>query len=183
TDTQIIFSYFFILIISILIIFSPYIFYKSKNKSLASDNALIGDQLSLIDRRSKELQDQIKEYGALAMQLKNINTIFNNHLYWSQFLPTLENHTTGQVYFTHLAVTNDGKIALDGLALNLRAAAEELIVFENSKVYTNVRLGSLNFVEVKNPGDPAISFSLGFEIPRSVILSADSSAASAAIQK
>lgn len=176
TDTQIIFSYFFIFVICLLAIFTPYIFYRAKNKSYRSDNAIVQNQLALISQRTQELQTQIKDYGSLAMQLKNINTIFANHLYWSRFFPTLEQHTIGNVYFTSLVATTAGRISLDGDALDLRAAAEELVVMNNSSVYQNVKLEGLSFEEPEAAGEPGIKFSLSFDLPKSVIQATSSSA-------
>lgn len=173
TDHQIILSYGFILIISLLIIFSPYIFYRSKNKSYHADNKFFSRQLELIDAKAKEMQGQIKDYGALAYQLASLNDVLKNHVYWSQFFPTLENHTVGNVYFTSLAVTAKDQVTVECLALDLRSAAEELIVIKSSQAYSDVKLESLSFIEPKNPGDPTVSFSLSFAIPPSLIASAE----------
>ena len=169
TDHQIILSYGFILLIGLLILFSPYIFYRSKNKSYRADNEFVSRQLELIDAKTKDMQTQIKDYGALAWQLASLSDVLKNHVYWSRFFPILENHTVGNVYFTSLEVTEKSKITVAGLALDLRSAAEELVVMKSSQTYFNIKLESLSFVEPKNQGDPTVSFSLSFEIPQSLI--------------
>lgn len=169
TNSQIIWSYFFIFIISALIIFSPYIFFKSKNSRYTQDIALLQEKLLLVDKKTSELEAAVKSYGALAQQFNNLTGVFDNHIYWSQFFPTLENHTAGKVFFSGLTVTEFGEIKLKGSALDLRSLAEELVVLSSSPVYRDVSLQTLSFLEPKNPGDPTVSFDLNFVLPASVI--------------
>ncbi|HOZ36710.1 MAG TPA: hypothetical protein PLR18_02670 [bacterium] len=171
TDSQIIFSYFFIFIICLLVIFTPYIYYKGKNKGYINDNEILKNQLSLIDSRLQDMQGRIQDYGQFSLQLKNLAQVLNSHIYWSLFFPTLEQHTVGDVYFTSLSLGEDRKVGLEGSGLNLRSLAEQLIVMEQSKTYTNFKLQSLSFVEPKEPNSPTIKFSISFTAPESVSLS------------
>lgn len=169
TDTQIIWSYFFIFIISLLVVFSPYIYFESKNKRYNEDINLFKEKLILIDKKITEFESEIKDYGSLSQQFNNLNNVFKNHVYWSQFFPTLENHTAGNVYFTGLSVTDLGGVDLGGKALNLRSMAEELVVLNSSPIYQDVKLTNLTFEKTEQPGDPGVSFSISFIVPHSVI--------------
>ncbi|NMB48526.1 hypothetical protein GYA13_03755 [Candidatus Kuenenbacteria bacterium] len=171
TDSQIIFSYFFIFIICLLVVFTPYIYFKGKNKGYINNNEILKNQLSLIDSRIKDMQGRILDYGQFSLQLRNLNNLFNFHVYWSLFFPTLEQHTVGNVYFTSLSLSEDRKAGLEGAGLNLRSLAEQLVVMGQSKIYTNFKLQSLNFVEAKEPGGPTINFGVSFTVPESVIAS------------
>jgi Tfp pilus assembly protein PilN len=170
TDKQIIISYVMIFIIGVLAVVSPYIFYRTNNSRYQAENILLEEQIELIAQSSQAIQAQIKELGPLSNKLKQLLTLFDQHVYWSEFFPSLERHTAKNVYFTSLDVGADNHIALQGKALTLRDIAEQLIILQTSQDYFNVQLQNLTLVETEEPDEPQIEFSLDFNLDPSIIL-------------
>ena len=171
TDRQIVTGYILIIIIGILIIVSPFVYLTGKTKYYQNENALIKKQIYAVTQKNKQLQEEIKQFGTLSYKLKYLLTLFNQHIYWSKFFPTLEKNTVKNVYFTSLDVGNNYTISLQGNALTLRDAAEQLVVFQNNQRYLDTQLVNLSLVEPKEKeSDQAtIDFIISFTLSPDVV--------------
>lgn len=144
TDKQMILSYIFIVIIGFLIIISPYVYYQSKASQYQKDISALEKDNSQISQKAEQLQNKIENYGDLSTKMDKVLVLFNNHIYWSKFFPTLEKYTVQNIYFTALGADEEYNISLQGKALSLKDVAEQLVVFNNNFDYQNVALNNIN---------------------------------------
>jgi len=171
TDKQMIFSYLLIIIIGFLAVISPYIFYQTKASQYQKDIVLLTEQNRQIKEQAQELQDKIKDYGGLSTKINKLLALFNGHVYWSQFFPTLEKHTVANLYFTSLDGDDKYHISLQATALTLRAIAEQLVVFKNNVDYGQVVLQNININKKDETSNKvsSVEAAFSFELNENVI--------------
>lgn len=170
TDKQMIFSYLLIIIIGFLVVVSPYIFYHTKDSQYQKDIALLTEQNRQIKEQAQALQDKIKDYGGLSTKINKLLVLFNHHVYWSQFFPTLEKHTVANLYFTSLDVDDEYHINLQATALTLRAIAEQLVVFKNNVDYGQAALKNININKDEASNETSsVEAAFSFELNKNVI--------------
>jgi Tfp pilus assembly protein PilN len=174
TQEKAFFWYSLTAIISLLLVFGAFLYFKSKNIFYASELDVLSSQQSMIDQKISTAENNIKEFGSLAVKFNYINQLFDNHIYWSKFFPELEYYTVPGVYYSSLSVSSDLKINLSGRGRNLRALAEELVALRQSPHFYEVTLENMRFdmpLEKEDIGeDPSsIEFSISFYLDGQLI--------------
>jgi len=171
TDKQMIFSYLLIIIIGFLAVISPYVFYHTKASQYQKDIALLAEQNRQIKEQAQDLQNKMKDYSGLSTKLNKLLALFNQHIYWSQFFPTLEKHTVANLYFTSLDADDEYHINLQATALTLRAIAEQLVVFKNNADYGQVELKNININKKDEASNEtsSVEAAFSFELNENVI--------------
>ena len=166
-----IFSYLLIIIIGFLAVISPYIFYQTKASQYQKDIVLLTEQNRQIKEQAQDLQNKMKDYSGLSTKLNKLLALFNQHIYWSQFFPTLEKHTVANLYFTSLDADDEYHINLQATALTLRAIAEQLVVFKNNADYGQVELKNININKKDEASNEtsSVEAAFSFELNENVI--------------
>lgn len=162
TPSQKISAYVLVFGLCLLSIITPYLYYKGKNDSYRSGLHSLDSQIASVKKQISDEQKKLKSYGPLAYKLGRLPALFNKHVYLSRFFPTLEKYTSRNVYFTVLSIDSDYKVSLAGQAFNLRSAGEQLIIFKNSPIYSNVSLDSLNYGGQSSSSNEAVPVEISF---------------------
>ncbi len=159
---QIVLSYFMIIIICLLVSITPYVYFYTQNKALNSTINSYKEQINSVNNKNKILSSEVETMKPFSIKLENLLPLLNNHIYWSNFFPILENYTIGNIYYISLDVKNKSTISLAGKALSLRDLAEQLVVLQQDPNFSDVVLDNFSFVDPKLPNDPKIKFSLSY---------------------
>ncbi|OIO17316.1 hypothetical protein AUJ29_01565 [Candidatus Kuenenbacteria bacterium CG1_02_38_13] len=172
TTGRVIIFYALSVIFAFIVLIVPYIFLSDKN--LANIKEVDDLQLKgeMVASKIVQVENQIGNIVPIIKKTQYIETLLDRHIYWSNFFPTLEQHTLPSIYFTGISVDEDLKVFLEGMAFDLRAVAEQLLIFKNSNVYHDIELSNLRLESrIDNDGakENGIEFSLTFFVDESVI--------------
>jgi Tfp pilus assembly protein PilN len=78
-------------------------------------------------------------------QLKNMQTLLSNHIYWSGFFNQLGNVTPLKAEYTSFGgASSDGRIHLEGIAPSYTDVGKVLLSLSTSGKFSNVKLLSVN---------------------------------------
>lgn len=170
TTSQILIGYIMVFVVCIFAVVTPYIYFFSSRKSYTEANQKLAEEIAKAKKRNAELKTEAENYAGLSQRLIEVKKLFMQHIYWSRFFPSLQKHTGSQVYFTNLEVRPDWEATLSGVAKNLHAVAEQLVVFQNSGDYEEVVLNNISFnvkaEEIPGAGDDdePLEFAMKFRI-------------------
>ncbi len=169
-DTQMMLSYIMIIVIGILAVGIPYIYYQGLSKGYQNNKEKIIAQTKGLEQKNEELIKQIREWGTLSEKIDELEPLLDAHIYWSRFMPVLEKNTLRNVYFRQFQANSENyQVSLDGMAYGLRDAAEQVVAFEQNTQLQNIYLNSLNFIEPAEEGGATIDFGLTFNIDPMIV--------------
>ncbi len=83
-------------------------------------------------------------------QISNLQSLVKNHIYFSQFLTWLENHTEANIYFTNMTYAQNRQVTLAGIAKTPADISEQVAVFEASPDVTSVSLSNITYSQSPN---------------------------------
>lgn len=93
-------------------------------------------KIKIIESEIKNFDQQINLYQkdkgeALKIQrdLKTIESLLANHIHWTNFFDFLEKNTIADVYYLHLAASEDGGIILAARGKDYQSVARQLLAF------------------------------------------------------
>jgi hypothetical protein len=90
--------------------------------------------------RINESQDDLLPAKAFQAQLQNLGTLLDNHVYWTNFLDELSEHTFTQGRFTTLQASPEGTIYLEGEVDSYGSLGKMLLGLSTSGKFTEVKL-------------------------------------------
>jgi uncharacterized protein (DUF486 family) len=99
-------------------------------------------------------------------QISNLQSLIKNHVFFSQFLTWLEQHTEANVYYTSMVFTSGNQIALTGTAKTAADVSEQISVFEAASEISATSLSNVAF----SPAGNDWTFNVVLTIDPSVLL-------------
>lgn len=130
-----------LLILSLLLFGGLFIYKKSLNKELSDFKKEI---LILDQKRNPELEEKIVN---LDKKLEILESIFNNHLYWSELFTRIENLVLKKAYFSKVRIgflETDLAINLSGNALTYTILAQQMLSFQEDSSVKSVQVSDIS---------------------------------------
>ena len=78
-------------------------------------------------------------------QISNLQSLVKGHVYFSQFLAWLENHTEANIYYTNMTYTQNHQVTLAGIAKTPADVSEQVAIFEASRNITSLSLANVTY--------------------------------------
>lgn len=131
-----------ILVILALLVYGGLLFYSSKlEENIDSIQAQIKE---LNQQRDEEFE---KEVISVDKTLKNLKTVFKNHLYWSNIFSTIEELTVPEVGFTgfsgNISESNSVNISLTGRTSGYTYLAKQMVSFQEDDSISGVTVAGI----------------------------------------
>ncbi len=114
--------------------YEPYL--NAQLSSLDSQIQKVGQSISASDQANL-----VTFYS----QISNLQSLITNHVFFSQFLTWLEQHTEANVYYTNMVFASGNQIALVGIAQTSADVSEQIAVFEAAPEVTAVSLSNVTY--------------------------------------
>jgi Tfp pilus assembly protein PilN len=129
----------------------------AKKSSLAD----LQDQNAKIQADLNSNQKDVPAAKSLQAQLQNVQSLLNNHIYWSPFFTLLAQETPKKIQITTIdGASSDGKIHLEGAANTYTDIGSLILSLATSANYKDVKLLAITTAKEHNTG---YSFSLSFQ--------------------
>ena len=89
-------------------------------------------------------QDSLNAAKGLQAQLKNVKTLLNNHVYWSEFLNQVSAVVPNKIQFVNLSSSSsDDKLHVEGIAQSYDDIGRLLLSLNGSDKFSNATLHSI----------------------------------------
>lgn len=159
----------FIVILAVLILILEvsatvglWVLTKATNNSIKNTQ----DENQAIQKNIDSHQKELSKAEGLQAQLKNVNTLLTSHIYWSNFMSTLEKLTPVKVQYTAIdGSASDGKMHIEGTADSYTDVGRLILSMSTSKAFKSTRLTSIT------PGSESkfnYSYSLDVVVDRTI---------------
>jgi hypothetical protein len=107
-------------------------------------------QLSSFDSQVQKLGQSISASDQANLvtfysQINNLQSLIKNHVFFSQFLTWLEQHTEANVYYTNMVFSSGAQVALVGIAGNAADVSEQIAAFEAAPEVAAVSLSNVAY--------------------------------------
>lgn len=89
-------------------------------------------EMQLLEAESVAFLDIRNEVMDLETKAARVESILNNHIYWTKFFTLLETYTIPDIYFADFAADTSGTIHLEATGRDLISVAEQIIAFSNA---------------------------------------------------
>lgn len=119
--------------------YEPYL--NSQLSSLEAQAQKVGQSVSMTDEANL-----VKFYS----QISNIQSLIENHVFFSQFLTWLEKDTEANIYYTSMVFTSGNQIVLVGVARTSADVSEQVAAFEASPAVSAISLSNVTFSPAVN---------------------------------
>lgn len=164
-------SYVFAAVLALAVIVPPCIIFRAKTAAYNKEIDLLASRTEVVNKKIKTTEEAISGLGTIVKKLEHIESLLRGHIYWSEFLPTLEQHTVAGVFFTSLSAGEGLAVSLQGRALDLRSLAEQLVVFRKSSIYHDIELASMRLGNEANDKQQSdqVEFTITFTLDSAVI--------------
>ena len=128
---------------------------NNKIRSLQSSNATIQSQITQTEKQAPAAK-------SAQAQLKNVQTLLNNHIYWTGVFGLLASKDPQKVRYTNVdGSVADGKISIQGVAASYTEVGNLILSLSTANdQFKDVKLISVNPSQGANAG---YSFSLSFK--------------------
>ena len=73
----------------------------------------------------------------LNSKISLVEQTLDSHIYWTNFLAELENHTLPEVYYKNLACDTAGKVNLSATTTDLQSLAKQYTIFQNAEEFVD----------------------------------------------
>ena len=132
-----------ILVILALLAYGGLLFYSSKMEE--NINSIQAQIKELNQQRDEEFE---KEVVATDKALKNLKTIFKNHLYWSNIFSTIEELTVPELGFTgfsgNLSGSSSATISLAGRTSGYTYLAKQMVSFQENDSISGIVVSGIS---------------------------------------
>jgi len=131
-----------------------------KAESLDAEIIKVKNDISKI----KSSSDEALAYKDKSVEVDNL---FNNHIYWSNFFSWIEKNTLSTVKFGGFNGDTKGSYALDAKALSYAEVSWQTKAYLNDPIVKNVnvlRVDSAISADKTKQAEPGVSFSLNLDI-------------------
>lgn len=114
--------------------YEPYL--NAQLSSFSSQTQKLGQSISLSDQANL-----VTFYS----QINNLQSLIENHVFFSQFLTWFEQHTEANIYYTNMVFSSGDQIALVGIAKTSADVSEQIAAFEAAPEVTAVSLSNVAY--------------------------------------
>ncbi len=133
-----------------LITYYGWLYFRSKS----IDKQIVKLQVQIENDQKKAFEaPERAELLTRQQQLKSLDGLIAQHIYWSQLMPKLAGSTLKKATYSNLRITSDGKLNLSVTVPTISDLDKYLQVFdlpEINKYFSNVRIGSFQNVQSKD---------------------------------
>lgn len=134
---------FAVIIFIMAAIFAGVYFYFSWSiDSMAVEIKRVEIDLAATSQRIEDAEEEKNQVQVFQKQLKVVNKLLGNHVYWTNFFSFLEKNVVTDVYFPNLIGGSDGQISLTGIAKSYKAVSRQILSFRAAEEIESVSLGS-----------------------------------------
>jgi Tfp pilus assembly protein PilN len=122
-------------------------------KRSAEDAKLALDQENVtIQSRLDQMEDDLGDAKAFQAQAKNIKTLMQTHVVWTNFFAELSGSTFKMARFLSLTSDTSGRVHIEGIAPDYNEMGKMLLALETADNVESVRLGSTSRSEDAQAG-------------------------------
>lgn len=89
-------------------------------------------EIQLLEAKSVSFLEIRDEISALERKAAQVDSILNNHIYWTKFFTLLEAHTINDVYFGDFFANTSENIHLEATARDLISLAKQIVAFSQA---------------------------------------------------
>ncbi len=127
--------------------------------------------LGQADTAIAELEGNSAELNAFTQKLEILKSLFENHLYYTQFIAALEKHTLPSVTYGGLSVAPASAISLSATAPDFQTLARQLRIYqENAKDLMSSVMITSGHAELNQEGAVAgVSFEVSFTMNPAIL--------------
>lgn len=113
-------------------------------RSANAKTADIKVQNTQIQNAMNEDQKTLTTAQGVQAQLKNVQALLKNHIYWSEFLNQVSAITPTNVRFNGISSSADGKLHIDAVAASYQDIGRLLLSLDTSDKFQDVKLHSIS---------------------------------------
>ncbi|MEA2065374.1 MAG: hypothetical protein U9O66_03730 [Patescibacteria group bacterium] len=165
------FIMFFSLALSVIILFSLYIL-TACYQSFVMDK--IDDIKKNIDKTQSKInvyEDRKDEIIKFQKKFEAIDYLLKNHIYCTNFLDILEEHTLTNVYYETLNADINGNVLISAMTDSFVSVAKQLIVFQQAEDFVeSVEINSATFVGSSENQDLSVNFNINLKVKKDIFL-------------
>lgn len=121
-----------------------------------------------LDNIYQEERDNLAQIENINLDLKQIEKIYNNHIYWTNFLSFIEENTIDEVQIKDIsAPSTSGSITITVVSDDYEDIARQVSVFQNiPETISSVKINTIN----KTLSDNSVSSKIILEIKKDLLL-------------
>jgi hypothetical protein len=120
------------IILGVLLICLAYFSIAIYRVNVVRQDTQLSTEIGQISQQLEQLKPVETEATILSNKFNAVKTLFNNHIYWTQFLAKLEELTLPDVYYAGLNARTDGFLALEAVAPDYLTLAKQLKRFHDN---------------------------------------------------
>jgi hypothetical protein len=150
----------FLLFLAVVIFIILFVFNWMNERSLKNVQADIKSA-----QASALADDDRNELVTRQEQLENLETLVDNHVYWSYLLPELARVTLKSARYSEIEASSDGKLDITVNLPNYEEIEKYMQIFdlpEYNQQFSNVRIVSINTVQADNAIQTELRLQLTF---------------------
>lgn len=100
---------------------------------LAAEIKKVEADLATVDQQIKNLEEKKNQAQTLQKQIKSLDILLDQHIYWTNIFSFLEKNTIADVYFLNLVGQSDGSITMSAVAKSYKAMAKQIVAFREDE--------------------------------------------------
>ena len=126
-------------------------------------------KLALINEKISKEEVGIKEIDIFQQKIILVNTLINDHIYWTKFFKFLEENTLADVSFASVFNGNvEGEYVFDATAKDFNAVVRQIEVLRNNKLVKSVSTNGGTVIRTED--DKQVKFDLKLSLDPAVFL-------------
>ena len=150
-------------IVSSLLVFVIYFAYHIYKGKIIKEHNGLENQLNLYMEDSKKFDDLIYEINIWQGKIEEIETLLNEHIYWTKFFEKLEENTLPNVKFTSFAGTVGSVITLQATAPDYQTVSKQWIHLQKAEDFVKeVSISGATMSVSEDAVDISFSLTLDF---------------------
>jgi Tfp pilus assembly protein PilN len=115
-------------------------FFYMLTKSAEESMMALNQENTTIQTRMDQLDDQLVAARGFQAQTKNLTTLVNNHVIWTNLIDELASSTFKSAQYMGMNSTTTGVMHIEGITNNYSDLGKMLLALETSDKFTSVKL-------------------------------------------
>ncbi|MBI5037315.1 MAG: hypothetical protein HZC01_01205 [Candidatus Kerfeldbacteria bacterium] len=125
------------IVVAVGVVFGGWLWANWYYNSITTEINKMNNQIVIADIQIRSYEKMLNEINELRVQIDNVSTLLDKHVYWSSFFSELERATSPDVYFTSMSADVNGTVTLQAVGRNYDAAIKQLMVFEKAQSFVS----------------------------------------------